>query len=180
MKVFGDIEGLKKEISNTFELQVKETEEETEKQVKALNSEAEKKAEAIMEQAKTDCEALAREAKQRVLNEEKLKAKKNFEESRERLIMKVIEEAKNEISKKAKSKEYLDFLKANKPNENAVQTLGSEASYKAIFPQMKADKNLRGVKVITSDAVYDLTLDNLLQVNEELVRRTITQNIFRE
>jgi len=181
MQVYGNTEGLKKEIEQKYEAQIKEIMSKAQSEVNAIIKEADEKAEMIIEQAKTDAESASREAMQRVLNEEKLKAKREFEEAREKLILEVIEKVKRKAKEVSKSNEYLAFLKANVPKEkNAVVFGGSEASYKKVFPKMKADKTIVGVKITAEDVVYDFTLENMINSNEEVVRRTITTEMFKE
>ena len=180
MQVYGNKEGLNNEIEHKYTIQVKEIFDAAESEVSEIIKEADERAEMIIEQAKTDAEIASREAMQRVLNEEKLNAKRKFEDAREKLILEVINKVKNKSKEISKSKEYLAFLKSNNPNEKSANVYGSETAYKKIFPKMKIDNSIIGVKIMAEDAVYDFTLENLINSNDEVVRRTITTEMFKE
>ena len=180
MKVYGNAEGLKKVLEKTYAKKIAEVRKETDAKISEINSEAQKEISQIEDQARTDAQAAAREATQRVLNEEKLNAKKKFEEEREKMIQKVFEEVRVQAPKVAAKKEYLAFVKKNSPKEKGLEILGSSTSYKKTYNKMKLDKNIVGLKFQSSDMVYDLSLDGAIEAKKDTVRRTITKNLFGE
>jgi hypothetical protein len=52
--------------------------------------------------------------------------------------------------------------------------------YKKIFPKMTLNKTINGVKVFSSEAVYDYTLESMLRTQEENVREIVVKKIFGE
>ncbi len=180
MKTYGNVDGLKKEIESKYETEINKVKWELGKKTSEFEAEASKESELIREQAKTDAEASAREAKQRVMNEEKLKAKRKFEEAREKMIQKVFDEIKKEAPKIAVGKEYLAFAKKNAPKEKGLEVYGSSSAYKKVFSKMKTNNSIIGLKFVSENMVYDLSLDGAIEANEELVRRIITKKLFGE
>jgi vacuolar-type H+-ATPase subunit E/Vma4 len=180
MELYGSPEGLKREIESKYKKEISKVQDSAETRAREIISDAKKSAEEIIEQAKTDAQVAAREAKQRVLNEEKLKAKKEYEIHREKLIRKVFEKIDAEIPRISKSREYLAFLKRNAIKNGTISALGSRLEYKKIFPKMTLNKTINGVKVFSSEAVYDYTLESMLRTQEENVREIVVKKIFGE
>lgn len=183
MEVFGNIEALKRAIEKRYENEIKALEEETDKKIQELKKEAEK--EIALDKSRIDTLKAAAEKKaySKVMSEEKLNAKKEFEQKREELINKVFEIAEKEAKKVTRSKEYIAFIKKNIPkvSDKKIEATADSAIYKKCLPskiKIKIDKNITGIKLREGNITYDLTIDEAIRSKKEVLRHKISTILF--
>jgi len=178
MEVFGNIEALKGAIEKKYSAKIKQAEKETEKELAEIDKKLKKELELVNSHMKTITDAEVRKAQSMILSEEKLKAKSEFEGKREALIESVFEEAKKRVKKITRTKEYLDFVKNNMPKEENLSAIGDSDYYKTLFPDLKIDKNILGLKFEVEGAVYDFTLDNIINSKKDILRKEVSKILF--
>jgi len=177
MEVFGNIEALKEAIEKKYTSKIREVEKEKEKQLNEIDKELKKKLNLLDSRMKTASDAEVKKTHSVILSEEKLKAKKEFEEKREELINKVFKEAEKKSKKIVRSKEYIDYVKSNIPKEKDLKVTGSDA-LKKHFPKLKVDKNILGLKFESEGIIYDFTLDNMINSKKDVLRHEISKVLF--
>lgn len=180
METIGDIEELKKKIEEQYQKQITETEASTQKEVQNIAAQTQEKISLIEEQAQTDAKEAAKEAKQRVFNEQKLKAKKEFEFAREKIVQKVLEEVKKQAPKIALSNEYIGFAKKNAPKGTKITVFGNSPKYKKHFSKMIFDKSITGLRFESENIVHDMSVDKIIEANEDAIRRIIVEELLGE
>jgi len=178
MEIFGNIEALKKTIEDKYSSKIKEVEKEKEKQLAEIEKELNKKIELLRSHMKTVTDMEFKKTYSMILSSETLKAKKEFEEKREALIESVFKEAEKKSKNIVHAKGYLDFVKRNMPKEDKLSVMADSDSYKKLFPKLKIDKNIIGVKIESEGAVYDFTLDNLIASKKDILRYEVSKVLF--
>ena len=180
METFGNIESLEKKIEAKYQSQIREIEASAQKEADGILDNSEKQIAVLLEQAKTDAKEAALEAKQRVFNEQKLVAKKEFEFAREKFIQQVFEEVKIQAPIVALTKEYIKFAKQNAPAGKKVVVYANSPKYRNFFPKMVLDKSIIGIRFESENLVHDLSIDGALTSKSEEIRRIIISEMFGE
>lgn len=180
MEVFGDAEALKKVIESKYSLRIKEAEKEKDKKLEEIDKELKKKLEILNAHMKMTSEAEAKKAYSMVLSKEKLNAKKEFEELREKLIDSVFKEADKRAKKFAHSEEYIEFVRENMPKDSKAICVGDSDYYKKLMPNIKVDNNLVGVKFESDGVIYDFTLNNIIESKKDVLRQEISKVLFKQ
>lgn len=178
MEVFGNVGALKGAIEKKYSTKIKEAEKEKEKQLVEIDRETKKKLELLRSHMNVVIEAEAKKAYSMILSGENLKIKKEFEEKRESLINEVFKEAEKRAKRIAHSDMYIDYVKENTPKENNLTIIGNSDYYKKIFPKLKVDKSIVGIKLQSEWAIYDFTLDNLINSKKDVLRHEISKVLF--
>jgi len=178
METFGNIEALKGAIEKKYASKIKEVEKDREKQLKEIEQELNKKLEVLKSRMKTKIDAEVKKTHSMILSEEKLKAKKEFEEKREGMIESVFKEAEKKAKKIAHTKEYMDFVNKNLPEEKDLSIIGDGTYYKETFPELKVDKDLIGLKFESKGIIYDFTLDNIIKSKRDILRQEVSKVLF--
>jgi len=183
MQIYGDITKLKSAIERKYSGEIAKVEKETNNTIREIKAELQKKLEIKKLRAKTATETEEKKAYSKIMSEEKLKAKKEFEQIREELINKVFEEAENMVKEKAKGKRYIEFVRKFVAKyisgKNAEMVTDSDI-YKKHFPKFKTriNKNIVGVRFELNRIVYDLTLDAAIRSKKEQIRQKISKALF--
>ncbi len=180
MEVYGNISALKKGIEERYKNEIAQIEKEAEDKAKDFDAKKKKRLQVLKADFKTRKGEKVKEAKQRVLNEKKLEAKKEFELEREKLIQQVFEDVKKKASKIVLTKQYIEYVKKNVPKEKGFLAMVGPAFLKKSFPKSKEEKGLIGVKFVGDEIIYDYSINALLEAREDFVRHTITKNLFGE
>lgn len=178
MEIFGNIEALKGAIEKKYLAEIKKIEKEKEKQLAEIDKELKKKLALLKSHMKTVTDAEVKKTHLMILSREKMKAKKEFEERREALIDAVFKEAEKKAKEIAHSKEYMDYVKANMPAEENLLVTGDSEHYKNLFPNLKVDKNIVGLKFESKSLVYDFTLDNMIGAKKDILRHEVSKVLF--
>lgn len=178
MEVFGNVEALKGAIKKKYSAEIKKVEEDRNRQLAEVDKELKKKLELLSSHMKTAIDAEVKKTHSMILSEEKLKAKKEFEEKRESLIEAVFKEAEKKAKKIAHSREYIDFVKENIPKEEGFLIIGDGDYYKKLFPKLEVDKNIIGLRFEAEGLVYDFTLDDIIEAKKDVLRHEVTKVLF--
>jgi vacuolar-type H+-ATPase subunit E/Vma4 len=180
MKVYGNIEGLKQKIKENYENMALEIEKEETREIELIEEETNEKIRELTAQAEIEKEALALTAKARVLNEEKLKAKRKFEGEREKIIQSVFLEIEKDKKKIAESNEYIKFVKTELPKKEKLIAKGGSPKYKKDFKKIKIDKKIAGMVFSSEETIYDFTIESLVAGKEERIREKAIKELFGE
>lgn len=178
MEVFGNIEALKKAIERKYASIVKDAEKEKEKQLAGIDRELKGKLELLRSHMKTEGDAEVKKTTSMISSAAKLKAKKEFEEKREAMIESVFEKAMKKAKDIAHSKDYTDFVKKNVPDTKGLSAVGDSDYYSKVFPEIKIDKSIIGVKFVSEGVVYDFTLDNMIYSKKDILRHEVSKILF--
>ncbi|MBN2127120.1 MAG: hypothetical protein JW703_01875 [Candidatus Diapherotrites archaeon] len=175
MELHGSINGLKEAIQKDYAEKIEEINREKNAQINELRKKFKEESILLEDELQQNQELKLKELKTRVLNEQKLAAKHEFEKAREEIIQKVMTEIKQDFSKIMKSKEYLEFAKKSIP-ENAV--VYGNPFFKNDFQNLKAEKDLMGLRFEKENIIYDLSLDALFEAKEFLIREKIANILW--
>lgn len=178
MEVFGNVEGLKSSIEKKYSSEIKLIKAEREKQLKEVDKKLKKELELLRSQMETLTDADVKKAYSKILSEEKLKAKKEFEEKREAIINSIFAEAEKKALKIVHTSEYINFVKKNRPKEKGLLVVGDSNYYKKSFPKIKLDKNILGLKFESEGVIYDFTLDNIIASKKDVLRQEVSRILF--
>ena len=179
MEVFGNVDALKGSIEKKYASRIKEIERNRDKELKEIGKKLGKESELLKSHMKTVTNAEVKKAESMILSEERLKAKKEFEEKREGLIESVFKEADKKIRKIAQSDDYLKFVKENMPKEDNLKVVGGSEYYKQEFPDVVLDYAIAGLKFEIEGITYDFTIQNLIESKKEVLRKKISEALFR-
>ncbi len=178
MEIFGNIEALKGSIEKRYSMDIKNVEKDKEKQLREIDKELKGKLELLRANMKTETDAEVRKVHSMILSEEKLKAKKEFEEKRESLINAVFKDAEKQAKKIVHSKVYVDYIKKDMPKQKGFSMIGDGAYYKKFFPKIKVSKGIVGVKFESEGLVYDFTLNNIITSKKDILRHEVSKTLF--
>lgn len=178
MEVFGNVEALKKAIEKKYSSMIKDIEKEKEEQLAEIDKELKKKLELLRPHMKTEIDAEVKKTTSMISSAAKLKAKKEFEEKREAIIESVFEKAMKKAKDIAHSKDYTDFVKKNMPGTKGLSATGDSDYYKKVFPELKVDRNIIGVKFESERLVYDFTLDSIIASKRDILRHEVSKILF--
>ena len=178
MEIYGNIESLKGSIEKRYSFEIKKVEEDRKKQVMEIGKELKNQLTLLNSNMKTIIDAEVKKAHSMILSEEKLKAKKEFEEKRESLINKVFKEAEKQAKKIAHTQEYADYVQENMPKEKGFSIIGDSDYYKTIFPEMDIDKNIIGIKFESKGLVYNFTLNSIIDSKKDILRHEVSKTLF--
>ncbi len=177
MEIFGNAEYIKKVIEERYNLKIKELEKERDKSLEELRIKFENEIKLLRIQMKNKKETEVKKVYSMIFNEEKLKAKKEFEEKRNSLIESVFKEAKKRAKDFVHSKAYIEYIKKNMPKEK-VEIIGDSDYYRKFFPKLKIDKSLIGIIFKSKNIVYDFTLDNIINSKKDILRHELSKILF--
>jgi len=177
MEVYGNVDALKGAIEKKYSSKIKAVEKEKEKQLVDIGKELKKKIEVLKLQMKTMTDAESKKAYSMILSGEKLKAKKEFEEKRESLIEAVFKEAMKRAKKVAHSDDYMEYVKKNMP-DGGLQVVGDSDYYKKEFPGLNVDDSIVGMKFMSDDLIYDVTVDNMITSKKDVLRQEVSKILF--
>jgi len=178
MEVFGNVEALKKAIEKKYASIIKDAEKEKEKQLAEIDRELKGKLELLRSHMKTEIDAETKKAGSMILSAAKLTSKKEFEEKRESMIESVFEKAMKKAKDIAHSKDYTAFVKKNMPGTKGLSITGDSDYYSKVFPELKVDRNIIGVKFESERLVYDFTLDNIIASKKDILRHEVSKILF--
>lgn len=179
MKIYGDIEALKSSIEKKYGQKIGEVERATDKKIEGMRKEADEKIALKKAHISTLTESEVRKEYSKILSEEELKARNEFEKKRDSMIKKIFGDAKKGAKKKAHNKKYISHLKANMPKGKGFSVVAdSKAAYKTVSDNIKVDKSIAGVKFVSEDLSYDFTLDGAIDAKREQLRHAIIKALF--
>ena len=173
MKVYGNLELFKERINQDFDKQVDDLHKETGKQETEINDSYKAKIKEFNKEFDQKIEQEANSLKVRVINEEKLKAKVDYEEEREKLINEVFDKATEQLKKAVHTKKYVDYIKAKLPKLSKMEIIADSDFFKQYFKNVKVDASLTGMKVISGNEIYDFTADSLMDAKKDSFRSEV-------
>ena len=181
MKVYGDIKKIEASIEKHYAEELRPLKQEADKRIAEIKNENSERLNLLKAEKKSRAEADAKLAYARLVNEQKLKAKRIFEETREALVNGVFCEVMKQAAKKAHTKHYLAYVKSfiPKTSEKLIAT-GDSDYYKALFKDIKVDKSITGVKFEAGNVIYNLTFDAMLSSKKEQIRDIVIRALFGE
>ncbi len=179
MKVIGNIESIKKSIEQRYQKELAEANKVIEQQIAEMKSQAEEKISLMRAKMKVNAEQDAKKEEAKIISEEKLKAKRAYEEKREGLINAVFEEAEKEKVKKAHTKAYIDFVKKQMP-EGRLTAIADSDYYKKDIKAEKweIDKSITGIKFVRDNMIFDFTMDAALNSYKERLRHVVSETLW--
>lgn len=175
METHGSIEDLKKAIEADYKTKINELNSGKKAQIKEIKAVAKKELALLEAELGQESGAKVQEASAMVLNEQKLAAKRGFEEAREAMIQEVIEEVKKKFPTVMKNKQYTDFVKKRVPKGATVY---GNAFFKTQFKGLKVEKDLNGLRFEKGSVIYDLSLNSLFEAKEFAVREKIIEALW--
>lgn len=176
MEILGNIEHMQESIRQKYEKDIINVQEELEKTIAAKKQESKKQAEITKFHlcATTDFEVKKEHSK--ILNEENLKAKRDFESAREELIESVFKEVEKKAIKIAHSKAYIGLVKKRMPKNCTI--IADSDFFKKYFDNIKIDKSIVGIKCKVGDIIYNFSLDGIIKYKKHELRDIITGVLF--
>lgn len=178
MKAYGNIDALKKSIQKNYDEKIKEVEERTAEGLKHMEGEARERLEIMRAEAAVQLATEANVAKARTLNEEKLKAKMEFENEREKMINSIFEEIEKRKDKIAAGKEYIDHVKSRLPEGEKLEAVGGSPAYKSHFKDLKMDRGITGLLFKSEYTIYDFTIEKMVESERDRLRETAIKSLF--
>jgi len=180
MEVFGNVEYIKKAIQKKYDELNKELDREIEERCEEVKAAFSKEIASLKEHFELRLENLSRQQYMKILNEEKSRAKRAYEEQREKMIGLVFEEVMKEAQKKAHTKEYINFVKVSLKGEEtgSLHAVGDSDFYRKEFPKLKVEKGFAGMKFRSGDTIIDLTIDGALKSKKDSLRQLISHRLF--
>ena len=175
METHGSIEELKKAIEADYAQKINELNKGKTAQIKEIKASAKKELSLLETELEQESEAKAREAGAMVLNEQKLAAKRGFEEAREAMIQEVIETVKGKFPSTMKTKQYADFVKKRTPKGAKAH---GNAFFKKKFKGLKEEKGVNGLRFEKGSVIFDLSLDALFEAKEPAVREKVIEKLW--
>ena len=178
MKVLGSVNLLKKEIENTYKKKLNEFEkeqtEEWNKEKIGLMEEHGKNLKKIEAELKNEEKKVFKTA----LSEEKLNAKKEFENKRENLINSVFEKALEGSRDVLLSKEYTESVKEFIKEKENIELAGNYEEYKTDFQGITLDNKLNGLIMKEGNKVFDFTYNTFIDSRRLDLRHKISRLLF--
>jgi hypothetical protein len=178
MQVFGDARKLKDSLRKEYGRKIGEARASARKEISLIGSEEKRRNEGLRQQMLSEIESMKMEAKAVTLNEEKLNAKRSFEESRERMVEELLSDIRKELPVKMKEKEFLSFLSKNAP-KNYDAAVG-HSHFKGKFRRFKVDNEVLGVRFRTENMLIDLSLNGLLEARSDRIREKIIREVWHD
>jgi len=175
MEVYGSIEGLKKALEEDYRAKLRKVNSRKAAQLKEIRNSLKKHLALVEAELKQEADSKLREANAMVLNEQKLSAKRSFEEAREKMVQAVLSEVRESFPTVMKSKPYLDFVKKNSPKDAVVF---GNPFFGSHFGKLRVDENLMGVRFVKGSVIYDLSLNALLEAKEFAVREKAIEALW--
>lgn len=178
MQVFGDERKLKEFIKDKYDSKIKELDSEYQEKIREAEAQIEEKIEEKKRALDAETQKEITQAKSKTLSEERLKAKQNFEKTREKLITETLEQVEDGLMAQAHSKEYLEYLKNKTKGLKDFEVIADSDYYKKVFPKYKKDNSIIGVKLLSGELTYDLTLSTAFNAKKELLRQKASETLF--
>lgn len=179
MQVFGKAEELKEFMRKKYDSDIKEVGKEHELNAQKAKREIEKEVNALKSKARSQTQREVVQARSKTFSEEKLKAKKEFEKTREELIHTVLVRAEKGLPGLVHSKRYLNYLSKKAKGLKNCEVVADSDYYKKLFPKYTKDPTIIGVKLVSGEVTYDFTLSTAFKANKELLRREVSNVLFR-
>jgi vacuolar-type H+-ATPase subunit E/Vma4 len=176
MNVSGNVDHLKKEIQRSYADKLAEFKKQSMKQFdeerKKLEEDHKKKVVLVEEEIKEEEQEMFKSA----LSEEKLNAKKEFENKREALINEVFDEADKNAKKILAEKSYAKMINAFVKDKD-VELVGMKILQKT-FPKMAVDDNVFGVIVKQNEQIFDFTFTTFIESRKLDLRHKVSEILF--
>lgn len=177
MEIFGNIEHIKESIKQKYEKDISNIQKELDKTIAAKKQEFKKQKEIELANISTATDFEVKKEYSKILSEQNLKAKRDFESAREDLIKTVFKEAEEKAIKIAHSKDYIDFVKKRVP-ENCTIIADSDF-FKKYFDKIEIDKSIVGIKCKVGNVIYDFSLDGIMKSKRDELRNIVTKVLFK-
>jgi len=179
MEVFGNVELLKEEISSVMNEKLNTLKQELEEFKGQVSEENGRKLTDLREQHKTTLNQDLKKAYSQIIGEKTLEAKKAYEEKREQLIDEVFAEVLKKSKSITNTAKYVSFVKSQAPKGKNVKVFGDCNYYKKSFSKMKLDKSISGLRFEEGDVSYDFTVERMIKVRKEELRRQVNATLFK-
>ncbi|MCD4740698.1 V-type proton ATPase subunit E [archaeon] len=180
MQVYGKAEDLKEFIQKKYDSEIDEVKKQQEQKSAEIKEETSRQIDTLTHKIAAQTHKEVAQAKSKTLSEEKLNAKKQFEQSREELINYIFSEVENGLPSLAHSKRYTTYLtkKTKTLDTKHFKVLADSDYYKKMFSKHTKSDAI-GIKLTSGDIIYDFTLSTAFQANKELLRREASKVLFR-
>ena len=181
MEVYGDVKNLENSIKSRYEEDLKPLKKEADQRIDEIKKATDERLKIMRAQDKIKAEEESKLVYARLVNEEKLKAKREFEETREALVEDVFNEVMKKAGKKAHTKEFLKFIKTSIPKtKEKISAVGDSDYYSSLFKNLKVDKSMVGVKFEVENLIYNFTFDEMMNSKKEQLREAVITALFKE
>jgi vacuolar-type H+-ATPase subunit E/Vma4 len=180
MEVSGNLELLKREIQRSYTEKLDSFEKECMLTFNETKKKIEEEHDKALLEIKKDLQNEEKNVFKATLSEEKLNAKKEFENKREEVIAQVFAEAEERSREVLLSKEYIDAVKAATKEKESVEFIGGFEEYKKSFPAIKIDKKTDGIVVKDIVNVIDFTFSAFAESKKLELRHRISNLLFED
>jgi hypothetical protein len=180
METSGNIEYLKAEIKKAFS---GEFEEYKKNSLKEFNDEKEKLMvlhNAELKRIKQELEKDKKNAFKAALSDEKLGAKREFENKREELINRVFERAQEESEEILLNKKYINFVKEFVNDNKDCQLIGGYEQYKKNFNEIDIQSGVSGIIAKGENYQMDFTYKIFIETRKLELRHKASKILFEE
>lgn len=178
MQVLGNLDLLKKEISKSYSEKLAEFSKEKEEEFNKEKAEILEQHNIQLKKLKTSLFNEEKKVFKTTLAEEKLNAKKEFENKREKLINKVFETSAEKSKDILLRDDYINFIKEFIREKKEIELIGNFQEYERHF-DIKLDNNLNGIIVKQGDEIFDFTYDRFIESRKLDLRHKISILLFK-
>lgn len=178
MKTVGDPASLKKAVVRHYHSEERELKKEANERIKKIRDWRGARISKIKNSRKARMQSIRETAKRRAINEARLAAQLEYQGKKEETVNLIVDEARKGLKKLSLSKEYFNYVKDRLPS-GEYTAYCSDAKYKELFGKnMKIEKGIIGVKIVTGETTYDFTLDSLMDSRMSEVKMAASRTLF--
>ncbi len=178
MKVLGNINALKKSIEQTYSDKIKAIDNETKEKVAEINSKAKKEMDEKVSKMQLDTESEVSKTYSRLISEETMTVKKQYEEKREAYINEIFDEAEKQAATIAHSDGYLKLVKSKAP-KGKFDIVADSTYYEKEFSGLKTSKEFHGLKFVSAEVTYDFSIESSIASKRDVLRHIINEKLFK-
>ncbi|MHA1911348.1 MAG: hypothetical protein ACTSYA_06605 [Candidatus Kariarchaeaceae archaeon] len=178
MKVEGNLDHLKKEIENSYKEKLMEFKKHADLEFKEEKKQIDEGQKKALERANNELDEEEKKVFKSTLSEEKLTAKKDYENKREALINKVFDEASNKAKKTLISKDYLSFVKKFLKENGEAKIIGGYKEYNKTFKDAELDEKVNGILVKKDKMIFDFTYTKFIESRKLDLRHKVSNILF--
>ncbi len=178
MKVLGNINTLKKSIEKTYSDKIKAIDNETKEKIAEINSKAKKQMDERISKMQLDTESEVSKTYSRLISEETMIVKKQYEEKREAYINEIFDESEKQATTIAHSEAYLKLVKDKAPT-GKFNIMADSTYYEKEFSGLKICKGFYGIKFVSDEVTYDFSIESSIASKRDILRRIINEKLFK-
>ncbi|MCK5282150.1 MAG: hypothetical protein KAK00_01970 [Nanoarchaeota archaeon] len=178
MQVLGNLGLLKKEIENSYAAKLEEFMKENLERFNKEKSGIEDKHRQEIKKLEAKLENEEKKAFRTILSEEKLNAKREFENFREELINEVLDAAREKSKESLLRNEYISFIRKFIEGRDNIEIIGSFEEYRQHFPDIRIDNKINGIIVRHDKEIFDFSYKTFIESGKQGLRHKISRILF--